>query len=154
MTAWIFVLVFGWLSSTRGNTSRLAGLGVLGAAMVVLGLHHDIPLSAAMLLAIWTVGAMFTHHRTFTHSLFGLAIFGVGVRIALKGFSHLPLELASEGVILGYALHMAADAIAGGVPLFWPWKHRQGIRFVRTGSAADHLIGGIAALAFFGLAVF
>jgi len=154
VTAWMFVLVFGWLSSTRRNTSRLAGLGILGAGMIILGLHHNIPLTAAMLLAIWAVGAMFTHHRTFTHSLLGLAIFGVGVGIALKGFSHLHLILASDGLITGYALHMAADAIAGGVPLIWPWKHRQGIRLVRTGSAVDHVIGTVAALAFIGLAIF
>lgn len=154
MTAWIFVLVFGWLSSARGNTSRLAGLGILGAGVIVLGLHHNIPLSAAMLLAIWAVGAMFTHHRTFTHSLLGLVIFGAGVGIAVKSFSHLHLVLVSDGLILGYALHMATDAIAGGVPLFWPWKHRQGIRLVRTGSAADHLIGTFAALAFIGLSIF
>jgi len=154
MTAWIFVLIFGWLSSTRGNSSRLAGLGVLGAGIIILGLYHNIPIFSATLLAIWAVGAMFTYHRTFTHSLLGLAIFGVGVWTALKGFSHLHLELASDGLILGYALHMAADAIAGGVPLFWPWKKRQGIRLVRTGGAVDHMIGGIVALAFLGLAVF
>ncbi|KPV45663.1 metal-dependent hydrolase [Alicyclobacillus ferrooxydans] len=154
MTAWIFVVVFGWLSSTKGNTSRLAGLGLLGAGVVYLGLHHDIPLSAAILLAGWTVGAMFTPHRTFTHSLVGLFIFAMGVIEALKGFTHLHFVFVADGLVLGYALHMAADAVAGGVPLLWPWKHRQGIRLVRTGSPVDHLIGGLAVLAFVGLIVY
>ncbi|MCF8567679.1 metal-dependent hydrolase [Alicyclobacillus tolerans] len=154
LTAWIFVLVLSWLSSTRGNTSRLVGLGILGAGTIFMSMHHDIPTTSGILLAIWTVGAMFTHHRTFTHSLLGLAIFGVGVGTALSGYSHLHLALASDGLILGYALHMAADGVAGGVPLFWPWKHRQGIRLVRTGSAVDHMIGGIATVAFLGLIVF
>ncbi|KPV43038.1 metal-dependent hydrolase [Alicyclobacillus ferrooxydans] len=154
ITAWVFAIVLGWLSSTKGNPSRLVGLGLLGAGVVLLGMHHNIPVIPAILLAGWTVGAMFTAHRTFTHSLFGLFIFAVGVIGALKGLIHLHLAPAADGLVLGYALHMAADAVAGGVPLFWLWKHRQGIRLVRTGSAVDHLVGGIAVLAFVGMVVY
>jgi membrane-bound metal-dependent hydrolase YbcI (DUF457 family) len=154
LTAWIFVIALGWLSSTRRNASRLTGLGVLGLVTVALGLHHDMPVNAALLLAMWVIGAMFTHHRTFTHSLPGLAIFAMGINLGLKGLPFAHLTLAADGLILGYILHLAADAVAGGVPVLWPWRRRLGIRLVRTGSMADHFIGGIATLAFLAFAVF
>ncbi|QSO47201.1 metal-dependent hydrolase [Alicyclobacillus mengziensis] len=153
LTAWTFVIALGWLSSTPGNAARLAGLGVIGVVIIALGIHHDMTPNAAVVLTIWVIGAMFTHHRTFTHSLLGLVLFAMGVNLGLKELSHLHLVLVSDGLILGYALHLAADAVAGGVPLLWPVKHRQGIRLVRTGSMTDHLIGGIATLVFLGFAV-
>lgn len=151
--AWFFVLVFGLLAGARHNITRLLGLGVMGAGMVYLGLHHDIPLVSGVVLAIWTVGAMLTKHRTFTHSLLGLALFAFGIITALQDIHRFHFSIAGDAIVLGYALHMATDAVAGGIPILWPWSKRQGIRLVQTGSAWDHMIGGLMALAFVGLAV-
>jgi membrane-bound metal-dependent hydrolase YbcI (DUF457 family) len=153
MTMWALVLMFGLLSGARGNIPRILGLGVLAAGLVFLGIHRDIPLTGAILLAVWGVGAMFTVHRTFTHSLLGLAMFGAGAVVTLHSIHGMNLSIVSTGLITGYVLHLMADAFAGGVPLLWPWSTRQGFRFVRTGSARDHMIGGLAVVAFVGLAV-
>ncbi len=117
---------------------------------IVFAAHGHISWSSDIWLTVWILGAMYTPHRTFTHSLLGIVTFGIAV-ISILAKYHL--MIVADGLILGYALHMAADSIAGGVPLLWPWAKRQGIRLVQTSSIIDHLIGGIAALAFVGLAV-
>lgn len=153
LTAWAFVLLFGLLAGARGNLPRILGLAVLSAGFLFLGVHKDISLTGSLLLAIWTLGAMFTAHRTFTHSILGLALFGAGTVVTLHHIHGMNLSIASTGLIIGYVLHLTADAFAGGVPLLWPWSTRQGFRLVRTGSGWDHMIGGLAMLTFIGLAV-
>jgi len=154
ISAWAFVLVFGVLSGARNNMNRLIGLGLIGAGLLYLGVHKQIPLTSAIVLAAWILGAMLTKHRTFTHSLPGLLLFGYGIVSALQNVHHIHLGLAADGLVMGYALHLAADSIAGGVPLLWPWSTRQGVRLIQTGGAWDHMIGGLAALAFVGFAIF
>lgn len=153
VTAWAFVLLFGLLAGARGNLPRILGLAVLSAGLIFLGVHKDIPLAGSILLTIWALGAMFTVHRTFTHSIPGLLIFGAGVVITLQSIHGMHLWMASDGLIIGYILHLAADAPAGGIPLLWPWNARQGVSIIKTGGVWDHMIGGLAMLAFIGLAV-
>jgi membrane-bound metal-dependent hydrolase YbcI (DUF457 family) len=148
--AWAFVTVFSLLSGARSNMSRMVGLAVLGAGLLFASITGYLPLAGGILLAAWIAGAMFTPHRTFTHSLLGIAMLATGTAIAL---THFHIGIVAYGIIIGYAFHMIADAVAGGVPLLWPWPQRQGVRLVQTGSAWDHMIGGLAALAFIGFAV-
>jgi inner membrane protein len=99
-------------------------------------------------------------HRTFFHSLLGLAfgsILAVGLEqvvswlLMQRGFV-LPSRVVSGshifffGVFWGCVFHIAADALTlGGVPLLWPIKKRFGFppnshwRF-RTGSWAEHVV--------------
>lgn len=51
------------------------------------------------------------------------------------------------GFLLGYVLHIVADSVSGGVPIFYPLsRKRLGIRLVHTGSWADHGMGAVAML--------
>ena len=80
ITAWAVVLIMTMLFGTARNITRMVGLGIIGAGLLYLGWHKNIPLTAAFILVLWIVGAMFTKHRTFTHSLPGLILFAVGVQ--------------------------------------------------------------------------
>lgn len=99
-------------------------------------------------------------HRTFFHSLLGLA-FGSLLAIGLERVVSYLLELRGYqfpanfvtsshtfffGVLFGCIFHIAADALTlGGVPLLWPHKQRYGFppdahwRF-RTGSWPEFVI--------------
>lgn len=176
LTAWAITLVAAFVFSTKRNLIRKIGLGVIGAGLLYAGLTGIIPLVGAFLLAVWIVGAMFTPHRTFTHDpLSGLIVFAVGVIMTLQGTALYWLDkhdlgiigtVAPAGLILGYVLHLAADAITYrrkeqsseitvGVPFLWPIiKNRQGIPLVETGGMLDQLIGGVALIGFLVLAVF
>jgi membrane-bound metal-dependent hydrolase YbcI (DUF457 family) len=148
--AWALVVLLALLSGVRSNTARRVGLAVLGGGLLLLSFVGHLPFFAGILLACWAAGAMFTPHRTFTHSLLGLVLLSCGALVALSRYH---LGNVADGIILGYAFHMMADGVSGGVPLFWPWRHRQGIRLVYTGSVWDHMIGGLATLAFIGMVI-
>jgi len=146
LAAWVGVGVLTLAFRAAHNLSRRIGLGVLSLALLYLAWRHFLPIFAAVLLVLWCVGAMWSKHRTFTHSLVGLALLGVGLlSVHTSSSSVAPyLHLAVVGLLLGYVLHLLADAVAGGVPLFWPWSRRLGMRIVQTGSLLDHVIGGLA----------
>ncbi|MFD1674848.1 metal-dependent hydrolase [Alicyclobacillus fodiniaquatilis] len=141
MWAWLSAVVIGVVLISRANVMRKIALGLLCAGLLTLGITGKIDITGAVLLAAWTVGAMLTKHRTFTHSLLGLCLFGVGVFQSITIGSLAPLPW---GLTLGYMLHMVADVPAGGIPLLWPWKVRQGVSFVKTSGWIDHLIGALA----------
>lgn len=148
--AWAFVILFGILAGTRSNVTRVVGLGLLGSLILSLALQGTISFLGGILLVSWIAGAMFTKHRTFTHSGLGMTLFGVGTFMTL---APLHLHVAAVGLVVGYALHLLADAVSGGVPVFYPWAKRQGMRLIRTSSPWDHMVGGLALFAFLGLAV-
>jgi membrane-bound metal-dependent hydrolase YbcI (DUF457 family) len=99
-------------------------------------------------------------HRTILHSLLGLvlvAIVAIGLErlviyfLGQDGYA-VPADLISTshlvlvGMLFGYIMHIAADALTlGGVPLFWPNRKRFGfppnprMRF-RTGDWPEHVI--------------
>ncbi|SFV06998.1 metal-dependent hydrolase [Alicyclobacillus macrosporangiidus] len=156
LTAWGLVLLLTILFGAFGaakNTTRILGLGVITAGLLYLGWHKQIPVQATVLLVAWTIGAMFAKHRTFTHSLIGLILFAAGVNLCNHLFNTLHIGMVGPGLIVGYTLHLVADAVAGGVPLLWPWGRRFGIRWVHTGGIVDSIIGGVAFLGFVVLAV-
>jgi inner membrane protein len=164
LIAWVMAILMAFVFGTQRNILRRVGLGVIGAGLLYTGLTNVIPISGAVVLTAWLIGAMFTKHRTFTHSLPGLIVFAIGIITAMQGvelvrwLSHYHVgviaTVAPAGLVVGYILHMAADTPAGGIPLFWPWGKRFGGRLIKTGGGWDHLIGGIALLGFFALAIF
>lgn len=94
--------------------------------------------------AIWFGITAFSKHRTFTHSILG---FGVAAFTLIQVGNHFHVMWLAGAAMLGYGLHLLADAIAGGVPMLWPVGKRQGVHLVKTGGTWDHVIGG------FGVAV-
>jgi membrane-bound metal-dependent hydrolase YbcI (DUF457 family) len=154
---WGLVLITSFIIGSNRGITRKIGLAIVGTGLLYLGIRGTIPMLGTFLLAAWSVGAMFTGHRTFTHSLLGSALFIAGVFVVMNALGHVhgvPLSTAAWGLSLGYVLHLVADSVAGGIPLFWPWHERQGVRLVHTGSAMDHALGLVATLAFFGFAIF
>jgi inner membrane protein len=139
--AWIGALVIGFVLVSRANVMRKVALGILGVGLLALGITGRIEITGSVMLAAWTVGAMLTKHRTFTHSLLGLVLFGGGV---FENITMTNLAVLPWGLSLGYMMHMVADIPAGGIPLLWPWKVRQGASFMKTSGWVDHLIGVVA----------
>ncbi len=150
LVAWGFAILLAMAMGTRGHLRKI-GLGLLGVGILGLGIHRDISLTGAVLLVFWTVGALFTPHRTFTHSLFGLVLLTVGLFVVLDartlGYG-LPLSVAVWGIFIGYVLHLLADMVSGGESLLWPLRPRQGVHWVKTGGVVDHALGALATLVF------
>lgn len=155
LAAWGGVLVMTLAFRTAKNLSRRIGLGVLSVVLAYLAWTHVLPVVSASAIILWCVGAMWSAHRTFTHSLLGLLLLGTGLlTIAWHTTSVDPLlHLVVVGWLVGYVLHLIADAVAGGIPVFWPISKRWGVRFVTTGGAWDYLLGGIALFGFLALAL-
>lgn len=128
----------------RANWARKVALLALALVSAYAGGIGAVSLSGGSGLAIWCVGAAFTSHRTWTHSALGLACL---IPSALWMTSH-GLNNWSEGFLMGYVLHLIADSVSGGVPIFFPLgRKRLGIRLVHTGSWADRGVGTVSMLA-------
>ena len=153
VTAWVTAILLGWLVGARNNVARKVGLALPGAGILYLAWDKEISLLAAGCLVAWVVGAMLTRHRTFTHSLLGLGLFAVGIHGSFHGLTLIHARDAAVGLMLGYALHLVADGVAGGVPLLWPWGQRFGVRLVKTGGGLDHFLSGITMFGFIALAI-
>lgn len=154
--AWAGVLAVTLASRTAHNGSRRIGLGLLSLGIGYLAFRHVVPILAAAGLVLWCVGAMWSKHRTFTHSLLAVALLATAALASPMpaAWASLHWPLLSIGVLLGYLLHLLADAVAGGVPLLWPWPKRLGVRLVQTGSWQDRGIGLIAFASFLCMLVF
>ncbi len=142
----LIVLIVGVLTLMGGEIARKISMLMLALGCIVL-LIMDAKygtnfLSGMVLLTVWSIITAFVAHRTFTHSLLGLLVLGAGLGMAL---TPLHLLLLTYAVVIGYIVHLLADAVSGGVPVFWPLrlgKHtRLGIRLVKSGSAMDHTVG-------------
>jgi membrane-bound metal-dependent hydrolase YbcI (DUF457 family) len=156
-TLWGLVFIISFIVGSNSDITRQIGLAIVGVGLLYLGIRGTLPMVGTLLLAAWAVGAMFTEHRTFTHSLLGAALFISGGFVVLNALGHvhgIPLSIASWGLAVGYVMHLVADGVAGGVPLLWPWNERQGVRLVNTGSAMDHVLGIVATAAFLVSAIF
>lgn len=141
--AWLAALILYLAVISHAEWMRKASLLLLAFGTVCWGTSHRSWLEVAVLAAIWMAMTAFSAHRTFTHSLIGLGLAGVAL---MQAGAHIHLPWLAETAVLGYVLHLAADAIAGGIPLLWPYKARQGLKLVKTGGFRDHLIGGACAL--------
>lgn len=146
--AWIVVGILGLSLLSQANFARKIALGVLAAGVLVLGSMGYISMLSGFLFATWSLGAMLTPHRTFTHSIPGALIFSAGMVFSISHSNGMDYVL--QGAVLGYVLHILADVPSGGVPLLWPIiRSRQGVELVQTGGLFDHLIGGAALILFF-----
>lgn len=125
----------------RSNLARKVALLVLAAGALYAGFTGSMNLVSGVGLSLWCVGAAFTSHRTATHSLIGVSCLApLGVWGATHGFMELVI-----GFFLGYALHLVADCVSGGVPLLYPFgRKRLGVRLVRSGSRVDQAIATLA----------
>ncbi|MCL6446008.1 MAG: metal-dependent hydrolase [Alicyclobacillus sp.] len=153
LTAWGLTILLTVLFGAAKNTTRILGLGVLAAGILYLGWHKQIPLEGSILLAIWMVGAAVSKHRTFTHSIIGAGLFASGINLCTHLLNTLHISMIAPGLVLGYVVHLAGDAMAGGVPLLWPWGQRFGVRLIQTGGAVDYMIGGLALFGFAAMAI-
>lgn len=124
------------------NNARKVALSLLSAGALYGAYAGWLSAVGGLTMSVWAFGAMMTGHRTFTHSLAGLALWGV----ALVHLIPHTLPVLAPAAVLAYALHLAADVPSGGVPLLWPYPRRQGVHAIRTGGGMDHLIGGVATL--------
>lgn len=137
----VALVVLGVALFSGANRARQGALGLLIAGLVYGAYGGFLSPVGGLALAFWALGALLTGHRTCTHSLVGLALWGVGVW-TIAASLHQPM--LADAAILGYALHLAADIPSGGIPLFWPWHKRQGGHVVATGGSVDHLVGALA----------
>lgn len=121
---------------------RKTSLILLAIGALYFGLSHPADQRIGVCAAIWFGVTAFSKHRTFTHSILGFVV-AAFVLIQMGEVDHL--KWLADTALVGYGLHIVADSIAGGVPLFWPFGKRQGIRLVLTGKRMDHLIGSLSA---------
>jgi inner membrane protein len=135
-------VVAAWLPDVDNPRSTL-GNGLSRSKNPVLNLVSR-PLSWALrttsFVLVRTVG-----HRTLTHSLVGVLIFGLLIWFFLGDFPNLSLAL-----VVGYASHVLADALnTRGVPLLWPlWRpFRLVPGGIRSGGAFEVAVA-LAMLAF------
>ncbi|WP_273887632.1 metal-dependent hydrolase [Rubrobacter naiadicus] len=107
------------------------------------------PVSWALRLVSFTL-VHTVGHRTLTHSLFGLVVFGIVVSYFFGGHSELAAAL-----VAGYASHVFADALnTRGVPLLWPLGRpfRLLPGGIRSGGLAEAVVAvAVALLAALGL---
>lgn len=88
------------------------------------------------------VFSKFTKHRSFSHSILGLVLFYIGVRMIIG-------EEMSLYFGVGFISHIVSDLITNnGVELIYPAKKRISLKLVKSGSKLDYIIG-IASFALF-----
>ncbi|MED3911548.1 metal-dependent hydrolase [Peribacillus simplex] len=105
---------------TQRHMLTLTGLGVLG---VGISLQEN----WLWLLGIYIILASFTPHRSYTHSIAGIAFFGI---IAFQIQASLEIEGIFTTCILGYISHLIADMKflpfnKRGVKLFLPFFSKE-----------------------------
>lgn len=81
------------------------------------------------------VFSKFTKHRSFSHSILGLILFYVGVRMLIG-------EEMSLYFGVGFISHIVSDLItSNGVELIYPAKKKIALKLVKSGSKLDYVIG-------------
>ncbi|KGG81317.1 metal-dependent hydrolase [Caloranaerobacter azorensis] len=94
------------------------------------------------LLKILSITLAFTglsHHRGFTHSLLGLLLFSMVVKILAIRYN---LIGAYKGFVIGYISHLIADSFTkGGIELFYPCSIKIMFPFtIKSGGNEEELI--------------
>jgi inner membrane protein len=108
-------------------------LAALGGLVVLFFILRDWPLWT-LLAGIYALCVAFADHRGFSHSLLAF--------VFVVWTSYLASPMIAPAVAVGYGSHLLADAVtAGGIPLFWPWSKRFGLRNlglkIPTGGGVD-----------------
>ncbi|NSW83912.1 MAG: metal-dependent hydrolase [Syntrophothermus sp.] len=118
--------------SSFGRKTGPAGMVFFGALYWWNTLTHShIKHQPALigLAAVFLAAALTSRHRTFTHSLLGLAV--------SAGLVWAVLPKLAASFALGYALHLAADMVSGRVTLLWPNPIKIGTCLAPTGGMVD-----------------
>ncbi|MFD1426043.1 inner membrane protein [Kroppenstedtia sanguinis] len=119
---------------------RSAALAILGTVLALFALLQGMDWWI-FFAGVYVAGVAFLPHRSFTHSLVSM-----GIVTWITYLAHPPYAVA---MALGYFSHLLADAVTvGGVPFFWPWKQRIGLKNlgvrIRSGDTIDKVTGKIS----------
>lgn len=136
--AWVIGLFAYGSAIHHAEWMRKLSLLILAAGALYIAMKYSVWSTSMFFAMAWLIGATFTSHRTFTHSILGTGV-ALGAFIGLG--TNLDAMFLIKAVMLGYILHLVADAIAGGIPWLWPYRKRQGLRLVKTGDWLDLIIG-------------
>lgn len=113
------------------------GTGLCDAALAHLGARTVAGVAA---FAALTFAGARTEHRSFTHSLAGMAAFCVAAWLAFPPLAH--------SFAAGYASHLALDlANKKGVRLLWPSKAEFALGLCRADGAANAAVTAIGTVA-------
>jgi|Deesub1362B_J571_1020462.scaffolds.fasta_scaffold00743_14 inner membrane protein len=94
-----------------------------------------------------------THHRGWTHSLVGAAIFTAIFAVILFVFKSNPIY--SITFFLGYVAHLLSDSFnPAGVMWLWPKEKKLKVALVRTGSDGEVVFQKITLLLFVGVLIY
>lgn len=101
--------------------------------------------SAVRLLGLGLIITGLSHHRSFTHSLFGWVVYST---IVYLGMQEVGLTEATIGFSLGYITHLMADFVTkGGIEILYPCKKKFSFPItVKTGGVAERILGWGAGL--------
>ncbi|PTX63188.1 inner membrane protein [Melghirimyces profundicolus] len=124
----------------RSIRFRSAALAIAGAIFVLLALIKNLELWV-MYSGLYAMAVAFIPHRSFTHSFLSLAL--------VTWITYQAHPLHAWAMAAGYLSHLLADACtSGGIPLFWPWKKRMGLKSlgvnIRSGDTFDKITGKVA----------
>ena len=148
LEAWGIAAVLLAIVMSRNEWMRKGSLVVMALIVMGFGVMYPEWFKPDVLITIWLVVTAFSAHRTFTHSLLGLILLSwAEVFIGMK----LHQVWVGETFILGYVLHLFADAIAGGVPLMWPYPKRFGVALVKTAGMFDRMISVLCVVLLIGV---
>lgn len=117
-------------------------LAALGVLVLILYFLWDWPLWT-LLSGIYALSVAFADHRSISHSLLAF--------VFVVWTAYLASPMIAPAVAVGYGSHLLADAVTtGGVPFFWPWKKRFGLRNfglrIPTGGKLDSWAGKVGLL--------
>jgi inner membrane protein len=107
---------------------------------ILLLLEPKTNASAVRLLGLGLIITGLSHHRSFTHSLFGLTVYST---IVYLGMQEIGLREAYIGFSLGYLTHLMADFVTkGGIEILYPCKKNFSFPItVKTGGMAERILG-------------
>lgn len=127
-------------AALTGKTGRRLMVAATGGLVVVAALW--LQLSWLALLGAFIIGAPFLKHRTYTHTLWGAALWGYICYAAAR-------TLRDDGIFWlgtgGYVSHLLADSLTkSGVPWLLPLlDYRFRLPLLSTGSPRGNIIEGL-----------
>jgi inner membrane protein len=131
----------GLLRRITGITSKPLNIIICLGIFFWLIYKYQLSSSGGVILTGAAIAALFTPHRTFTHSLFGFAAYSLGVYFLYRPFFY-PFAI-------GYLMHLIADYFTtSGMQLYYPFGEYEKFGLVTTGSIEDDIIGMIAMIIF------
>lgn len=121
------------------------------AAFVLVGgllAWHGYKIDSWLIAIIGTVlvaAAIAKHRNSPTHGSIGF--------IFASAMTYMFWPIMLIPVVIGYGLHLIADAITEGIPIFWPFKFWFRIPLMKTNSFLDKVVIRYASILFIGYQV-